>query len=120
MDKILVVEDDATMISLLQTLLQMEGFQVVTADQGNQEGILAAIEREKPALTLVDVHLRQVSGLDILKAVRQDQELKDIKIIMSSGMDFSAECFEAGADNFILKPYMPDELIKMIRQALAA
>jgi DNA-binding response OmpR family regulator len=115
MNKILLVEDDATMLSLLQTLLQMEGFEVSQVSEEELEGVISEIKREKPALALIDVHLRQLSGLEILKQIRQDAELKDIYVLMSSGMDVGHKCLQAGADGFILKPYMPDELIQKIQ-----
>jgi CheY-like chemotaxis protein len=117
MHKIALVEDDPTMLSLLQTLLQMEGFQVVQITPDKLDDFLEIIRSEKPDLTLMDVHLRQVSGVDLLKLLRQDPELKDTHVILSSGLDVRSQCQEAGADNFILKPYMPDDLIKIIRQA---
>lgn len=118
MSKILLVEDDETMLSLLKTLLQMEGFQVVQARVERFEDTLETMRAEKPELALIDVNLRQGSGFDLLRMIRSDQDLKNTRILMSSGMDFSSRCKTAGADNFILKPYMPDDLINMIRQII--
>jgi DNA-binding response OmpR family regulator len=114
MVKIMLVEDDETMLSLLQTLLRMEGFDVSQAKASDLERIVSEIKQEKPSLTLIDVHLRQISGLEILKMIRQDAELKELRVLMSSGMDVGHKCLQAGADGFLLKPYMPDELIKKI------
>jgi DNA-binding response OmpR family regulator len=116
MHKILLVEDDTTMLTLLQTLLQMEGFEVVLASEDELEKIISEIRQEKPTLAMIDVHLRYISGLEILKRIRQDVELKEICVLMSSGMDVGDKCLEEGADGFILKPYMPDELIKKIHK----
>jgi DNA-binding response OmpR family regulator len=116
MHKILLIEDDSTMLNLLQTLLQMEGFLVSQSNEDELEEIVFQIRREKPTLALIDVHLRHISGLDILKRIRADGELKDIWVLMSSGMDVGEKCLEAGADGFILKPYMPDDLIKKIHK----
>jgi DNA-binding response OmpR family regulator len=118
MNKIMLVEDDATMLSLLQTLLQLEGFEVCQVNLDQVDGIVSEIRREKPDLTLIDVHLRQISGMEVLKQIRQDVELKDIFVLMSSGMDVGHKCLQAGADGFILKPYMPDDLIKKISDIL--
>jgi DNA-binding response OmpR family regulator len=118
MNKIMLVEDDATMLSLLQTLLQLEGFEVCQVNLDQVDGIVSEIRREKPDLTLIDVHLRQISGMEVLKQIRQDVELKDIFVLMSSGMDVVHKCLQAGADGFILKPYMPDDLIKKISDIL--
>jgi DNA-binding response OmpR family regulator len=116
--KIMLVEDDTTMLSLLSTLLQMEGFQVVPAKETTLENMLGAIRQEKPSLVLVDVNLHQFNGLDLLRKIRSEPDLVDTRVVMSSGMDYSTRCLQEGADGFILKPYMPDDLIQMIRKAL--
>jgi DNA-binding response OmpR family regulator len=116
MHKIQLVEDDITMLGLLRTLLQMEGFEVSQTSADELEEIISEIRREKPTLALIDVNLRLISGLAILKRIRQDAELKEICVLMSSGMDVGDKCLEEGADGFILKPYMPDELIKKIHK----
>lgn len=114
MHKILLIEDDTTMLGLLQTLLQMEGYLVSKTNDDELEEIVTQIRQEKPALALIDVHLRHISGLEILKRIRGDADLKEIRVLMSSGMDVGDKCLEEGADSFILKPYMPDDLIKKI------
>jgi len=106
------------MLSLLQTLLQMEGFTVSQVSADEVEEIVSEIRQEEPELALIDVHLRQISGLEILKQIRQDAELKDLFVLMSSGMDVGYKCMQAGADGFILKPYMPDDLIRKIQEII--
>ncbi len=119
MHRIVLVEDDPTMLSLLQTLLQMEGYEVIKNPKETIEDILELFRAEKPELALIDVHLRNASGFDVLRGVKQAPELKDTRVLMSSGMDFSAECLAQGADGFILKPYMPDELIRKIHEMVS-
>jgi DNA-binding response OmpR family regulator len=119
MPKVMLIEDDATMNSLLSMLLQMEGFEVAQLeDEDNLEDILEVVRLADPALALIDIHLKQLSGLELLHAIRQTAELDSMRVLMSSGMDFRDECLQAGADNFVLKPYMPDDLIDTIRQLL--
>jgi CheY-like chemotaxis protein len=89
--KVLLIEDDTTMLTLLRTLLRFEGYEVA-----QMEG---------------DGHLD-----GIVEAIRKDKELQDIRVIMSSGIDFSQKCLEEGVDGFIQKPYMPEELIRKIRE----
>ena len=110
----LLIEDDPTMLSLLGTLLEMEGYQPVKLDQF--EAIPDVVRQEMPDIVLMDVHLNEINGLDILDELRQDEALKEIKMIMSSGMDFSRESIEHGANEFIQKPYMPDDLIDLIKK----
>jgi DNA-binding response OmpR family regulator len=119
MPKVMLIEDDATMNSLLSILLQMEGFEVAQLeDEDNLEDILEVVRLADPALALIDIHLKQLSGLELLHAIRQTAELDSMRVLMSSGMDFRDECLQAGADNFVLKPYMPDDLVDTIRQLL--
>jgi DNA-binding response OmpR family regulator len=118
MHKIALIEDDGTMLSLLQTLLELEGYAVAAIKGNTVEDLFAGLVAEDPCVALIDVHVYQINGLDLLKVIRQDQNLKHLPIIMSSGMDYSSQCYEVGANHFILKPYMPDELIKLLRLSL--
>lgn len=114
--KVMLVEDDAAMRSLLKTLLEIEGHPVVSYyEQSNPAGsILDMVRREQPSVVLLDVHLRGASGLDVLREIRADAGLNAIRVIMSSGMDIKDECMRAGATDFLLKPYMPDELLNRL------
>lgn len=116
MHKVLLVEDDLTMLTLLSTLLEIEGFQPVKLD--NYSDVIEKVRVEQPDLVLLDVHLKEANGFDVLEGLRQDGELKSIPVIMSSGADFSSKCLEKGASDFIMKPYMPDELIAKIKHWL--
>lgn len=119
MPKLILIEDDDTMRSLLQTLLEFEGFQVLQLDGGTSlEDILSRLRRDKPDLVLLDVHLRNLSGFDLVKQMRQDEELKSIRVLMYSGMELSIQSRQAGADGFILKPFMPEDLVAKIRNTL--
>ena len=112
MSKVLLIEDDPTMLSLLGTLLEMEDFQVVMLENFGEA--LAVIQEEKPDVILMDVNLKSYNGLEILTEMRQDSDLDIVKVIMSSGMDYQAEGLEKGANDFIQKPYMPDDLIDKV------
>lgn len=117
MPKILLAEDDPTMLSLLKTLLKMEGFQTVPLrDESN---LLATIYREQPDAILLDVHLAQGNGIDLLREIRLDPQLDRVLVIMQSGMNLAQECKAAGANEFLLKPYMPDTLINALKTGLA-
>jgi len=118
----MLVEDDYTMLSLLITFLEVEGYEVVKVNGSentyNVENLLKLLREEYPTLMLVDVNLKYANGLDLLRGIRNDPDFKDIKILMSSGMDFTYQSMEEGADGFLLKPYMPDELIARIQEIL--
>lgn len=117
MPKILLAEDDPTMLSLLKTLLKMEGFEAVPL--GDKDNLLDVIYREHPDAVLLDVHLAQGNGVDLLREIRLDPQLDRLLVIMQSGMNLAEECRAAGADEFLVKPYMPDTLIDAIKTGLA-
>jgi CheY-like chemotaxis protein len=112
--KVLLADDDFTMVALLKTLLGMEGYQVATLldKTGN---ILDNIKKEKPDVLLIDIFLGNRNGLDVVRQIRETPEIKDLKIIMVSGIDKTKECRAAGANAFLLKPYMPEDLFTLLR-----
>jgi CheY-like chemotaxis protein len=114
MAKVLLAEDDASMLYLLKTLLTMEGYEVAVLDVHGD--FVAGVRAEDPDVMLMDVHLAGKSGIAMLQELRSQEDLKHTVIIMSSGMNLAHESRDAGATAFLLKPYMPDDLIRMIRQ----
>jgi DNA-binding response OmpR family regulator len=116
MPKVMIIEDDNSMRFLLGALLQLEGFQVIEDNGcGDNEGIIRVMEKERPNAIYMDVHIGNKSGIDVLKIIRKNEILNTTKVLMSSGMDLSLECTQAGADGFIMKPFMPEELIAQIK-----
>lgn len=116
--KVLLAEDDFTMVSLLTTLLNMEGFEVL-ALQADAD-VIEAVRHEKPDIVLMDVHLTHQSGLDILQEIRSTDEIGNVRVVMSSGSNVKEECLQRGANGFLMKPYMPDDLFKILREVIAA
>lgn len=114
--KVLLAEDDITMVSLLTTLLKMEGFSVVALQA--DDNVPAAVQRENPDVLLMDVHLLHQSGLDILEELRKSEETRLVRVVMSSGSNVREECINRGANGFLMKPYMPDELITILKQTI--
>ena len=114
MRKVLLADDDFTMVALLKTLLDMEGYQVATL-MDKKGDILDNIRKEKPDLLLIDIFLGDRNGLDVVRQIRKSADLKDLKIVMVSGLEKTEECLEAGANAFLLKPYMPEELFALLR-----
>jgi DNA-binding response OmpR family regulator len=122
MTKVMLVEDDPTMFDLLKTLLSLEGFEVAVSSGGPD--VLTEVKAQVPDLMLIDVHLRmadgrEINGFDLLKQIRQDPNLKHTRILMSSGIDFRYKSADEGADGFVHKPYMPDELINKLKALVA-
>ena len=119
MSKVGLIEDERSIRELLKTLLELEGFEVVAFEQNDENTLLTAVETECPDLVILDVHLRFTSGLELLSQIRQNNKLQNLLVVMSSGMDYSHRCVQSGANAFIMKPYMPDDLIAIIREQIA-
>jgi CheY-like chemotaxis protein len=116
MSKVLIVDDDRTMVSLLKILLEMDGYEVVNVSIGRQ--LLEKVRIETPDLVLMDVFLADIDGKEILKQLRDSTDIANVRVIMTSGMDVADQCMDAGADAFILKPYTPEQLMKVIQENL--
>lgn len=114
MEKVLLAEDDPTMVSLLKTLLKLEGFDVLALDVNAD--VPAVVQREKPHALFMDVHLGGQSGMEILDTIRKQEELSNVRIVMTSGLNVKEECIHRGANAFLLKPFMPDDLIRALKQ----
>lgn len=112
----MLAEDDLTMVTLLKTLLGMEGYEVVALSI--DEDVVEAVRNDRPDVLLLDVHLPHTNGLDVLDQIREDEETRDLKVVMTSGLNLELECKHRGADDFLLKPYMPDDLLKILEQNL--
>ncbi|HIE38376.1 MAG TPA: response regulator [Anaerolineales bacterium] len=112
MSTILVVDDDREMGRLLKTLFELEGHQVVVVPR--YEEVFSALHRVLPDVVLLDVRLQNKETIELVHKMRQEEGLNDIPVVMTSGMDRRRECLEAGADLFILKPFLPDEVVRMV------
>jgi CheY-like chemotaxis protein len=113
MAKVLLAEDDITMVSLLRTLLKMEGFEVSALNV--DANILAEVQRQKPDVLFLDVHFGKQSGVDIIESIRKNKDLSTLRVVMTSGMSMQEECMRAGANAFLLKPFSPDDLIRLLK-----
>jgi DNA-binding response OmpR family regulator len=112
--KVLIVDDDHNMVKLLTTLLTLDGFEVIS--EARAARVLPTIYDEKPDIVLMDVHLHDADGLEILGRIRAEAGIASTPVIIASGRDVSEECKRAGANDFILKPYSPDQLTEALRK----
>lgn len=113
--KVLLIEDDQTMQKLLARLLEIEGFQILTVGNTSEREIAGAITTHQPFAMILDVHLENQNGLDLLKAVRANPATAEIKVIMTSGEDLRDQSLGLGANGFLLKPYTPSDLIAWLQ-----
>ena len=115
MDKLLLVEDDATLIRMVQDFLTSDGFQVCAVT--GQTAAQAAMDREKPDLALVDISLAEGNGFGVFA----DAKSREIPVIFltASSDEFSVVTgLDMGADDYISKPFRPRELVSRIRNVL--
>ena len=118
LDKILIVDDDAFNLDLLEQEL-MDDYEVVRAEDGEQA--IAQANAEEPDLILMDWRMPGVSGIDAVKALREMDQHKMTPIFMltaQASMEDQVEGLNAGADDYILKPFDPDDLHARIRSGL--
>ena len=87
--RILLADDDLSMVALLETLLSMEGYQVSTLLDKSGD-LLENIRRAKPDVLLIDIFLGDRNGLDILRQIRRVPDFNQVRIIMVSGVDKKA------------------------------
>ena len=116
MSKILIVDDDKATATLLRTLFELEGLDCAISSHADE--VIADAQRAKPDLLLMDAHLAEVDSLGILRQIKTDSHLGAIPIVIVSGMDRSAEFIDAGAADFILKPFKPADLMAILRRHL--
>jgi DNA-binding response OmpR family regulator len=118
--KILVVDDDAEIVELLEDVLGRDGrFEVQTASSGYEAGI--ATEQFRPELILLDYMLPDVNGNVVCQAIRRNPKFENIKIIIVSGVvkqDEIAQLIKSGAEAFIRKPFNISELTEKIAVVL--
>ena len=114
--QILIVEDDEDTAEVVCTLLQQAGYDAATVDLG--EVALGEIAENSPNLVLLDIDLPDMSGIDILKAVRMKSQLPMI-VLSGYGKDKDRViALEAGADDYMSKPFSPEELVARVRALL--
>jgi DNA-binding response OmpR family regulator len=110
--RILVVEDEPQVAEILQWNLQGAGYDVTVVRDGVDA--LLAFDAERPALITVDLNLPRVSGFRLVKLLKR--YAPDVPVIVVTALDFeeAEETAEAGADNFITKPFDPQDVIQKI------
>jgi DNA-binding response OmpR family regulator len=119
MHRILVVDDLPENVFMLQDRLENEGYEIVTAYDG-KTGIAKAVS-DMPDLILLDVMMPEMNGIEVCKALKQDPVTAHIPIIMvtaKSGADDAKEGLEAGAFDYIKKPFEKIEMLARIGSAL--
>lgn len=117
MKRILVVEDTDDNLEILQIVLEREGYEVLKAGDGLQ-GVSMAIN-ERPDLVLMDIRLPEIDGYEATRRIKADPRAAKIPIIAVTSYAMSGDrkkCLDAGCDDYITKPYLPPDLVTMVRK----
>lgn len=118
--KILIVDDDKILIGMYKERLELSGYQIETASNGEKG--LARVHQEEPDIILLDIMMPKADGYTVLSSIKSDPRLKDIPVIVISalgGDEAKTKAAEIGADDYLIKSEtMPGEVIKKIEKVL--
>ncbi|MEP7287702.1 MAG: response regulator [Chloroflexota bacterium] len=116
MPKVMIVDDDRTTVTLLKTLLELDGFDVVIVPRGSM--VLEKAHQESPDVFLLDYHLTDMDGTQVTQILRADTQFKHTPIVMASGLNVEDEAKKAGANVFLVKPFEPGNLAKIFQKLI--
>lgn len=118
--QLLLVEDDPILRNLLKTLLELEGYSVMALESFDPQSFISQIEMDRPDAIIMDVHFKNINTIQTIHQINHLKRNNRPQIIMTSGMNLQHECKTAGADFFVQKPFLPDELLAQLRKMLPA
>jgi DNA-binding response OmpR family regulator len=117
MPRVLVVDDDPQVVRLLRVNLELEGYDVVSASDGIQA--LDAVAKEKPDLIVCDVMMPGMDGVEVVRRLRADNVTLPVVMLSAKAMRSDMRAgLEAGANEYVTKPFDPAELIDVVDRLL--
>lgn len=119
--RILVVDDEIYIVHILDFSFQMEGYEVETALDGEQA--LERVKESRPDLIVMDMLMPRMDGLDACRALKASDETKDIPVVILSPRTRDVDrqmAFEAGAEDFVTRPFSPRHLVERVTAILDA
>lgn len=114
--RILVVDDEPAILATMAPLLRARGYDVVTAING--KGALEAIERSEPDVIILDLGLPDIEGVEVCRLVRDGRATPIIVLSARGAEQDKVTALDAGADDYVTKPFSPEELLARIRVVL--
>jgi DNA-binding response OmpR family regulator len=117
--RILVADDEIYIVHILEFTLTMEGYEVLTAADG--EEALRRVENDRPDLVVLDIMMPKMDGYEVLRRMRADQDSRQTPVILLSakGRPIDRETgLDTGADDYIVKPFSPRRLLEKIQDLL--
>lgn len=114
--KILVVDDELDIVKVVRAYLEQSGFRVITAGDGQLA--LAAFRHERPDLVILDLNLPLIDGLDVCRTIRRESNTPVIMLTARVEETDRLIGLEIGADDYIVKPFSPREVVARVRTVL--
>lgn len=114
--RILIVDDEDTIREVLRRYLEREGFMIAEAAHG--QAALAELAAAEPALILLDLMLPGIDGLALARRVRQESDVPIIMLTARGELQDRVEGLESGADDYVIKPFSPSEVVARVRAVL--
>ena len=116
--RILIVEDEPGLAEVLSLHLEAAGYETTVCHDGLSA--LFEIERAAPNLVLLDLHLPQISGFRLIQLLKQRADAPSIPVMVVTALSFpeAEQAVRAGADDFITKPFLPDEVVTRVERLL--
>ncbi|MEP6750357.1 MAG: response regulator [Bacteroidota bacterium] len=112
--RVLVADDDPAILDVMRMMLEFEGYEVITAQNGTA---ILNMEAELPDLLLLDIWMSGTDGRDICRQLKQSEKTNKIPIVLvSASKDIEKSAREAGANDFIAKPFEMNELLQKIEK----
>ena len=118
-EKIILIEDEADILEVIQYNLTREGYKVLTSKDGEQG--LAKVRKEAPDLVLLDLMLPGLDGLEVCKKLKEDPVTRPIPIVMVTAKGEESDIvlgLGIGADDYVVKPFSPKELLARVKAVL--
>lgn len=118
--QVVVADDDDDIRDLVELKLTQSGYEVRATTNGVEA--LEDIRRDPPQLAVLDVMMPGLSGIDVLREIRSDEALKDVRVVLLTARSRDTDVdmgFSTGADDYLIKPFSPRELVHRVAALLA-
>jgi DNA-binding response OmpR family regulator len=117
---VLVADDDEDILLLVTTRLRRDGFEVIAARNGIDA--VALVAEHKPRVAVLDVGMPGLDGIEVLEAIRSDEELAHTRVLLLTAKAQESDVrrgFDSGADAYVKKPFSPAELSERVKALYA-
>jgi len=113
---VLVVDDDVRMLRMMQRILELEGYRVLMASNG--KAALDVFNEEEPALVLLDIMMPDMDGYTVCRRIREFSQIPIVMVTVKGNEEEKVEGLDAGADDYVTKPFSSKELTARVRAVL--